>query len=271
MASIVSQRFVQCHLRLKEEGKIKSSRQFALALQYHPQNLSEIMKGKRDVPLEVIRRAYDTFGINPMFLYTGKGDMFVDEEALATIHTVTLVEDQEGNELIVHVPTPAQAGYCHERVEASFFTDLPRYRLPGRTLQQERLRSFDVEGDSMHPNLHDGDIVVCHYVSPLQWNHSVVDDHVFVLVTRSGVMVKRVENHLERHRHLILYSDNPRYKPYRLNIGEILEIWKVASVISKFNHQQVNLPDLNETIKKQSALIMQLTDQIEKLAKTYDH
>ena len=272
MASIVSQRFVQCHLQLKEEGRIRSSRQFALALDYHPQNLSEIVKGKRDVPLDVIRRAYETFGINPIYLYTGQGDMFVHENEASVLKTLTVVQNQEGEECIVHIPIPAQAGYCQQQyVDPDFFSGLPTYRMPGVPQNQGQLRSFDIQGDSMMPFLKEGDVVICSYLSPHDWNHSIADNHVYVIVTQSGLMVKRIENHLERHRHLMLRSDNAAYKDYRLNVSEIREIWKVRHLISKFDHQRVAPDSLNETISQQSALITKLTYQIEKLTEIYDH
>jgi hypothetical protein len=54
MCSIVTDRFVSCIERLKERNEIKSVRQFSLNVEYHPHNLNDIMKGKRDVTIELI-------------------------------------------------------------------------------------------------------------------------------------------------------------------------------------------------------------------------
>ncbi|MFT5385521.1 MAG: hypothetical protein ACI81W_002929, partial [Saprospiraceae bacterium] len=68
--SIVTQRFIKCHNHLKEEGTVRSSRQFALSLDYLPQSLSEILKGRRDVTIELLRKAVEKYKINPVYIYT---------------------------------------------------------------------------------------------------------------------------------------------------------------------------------------------------------
>jgi transcriptional regulator with XRE-family HTH domain len=77
---IVSQRFIKCHNKLREAKTIKSSRQFALELDYLPQSLSEILNGRRDVTIEVIRKAVDIYRFNPTYLFTGEGDLFLAAE-----------------------------------------------------------------------------------------------------------------------------------------------------------------------------------------------
>jgi transcriptional regulator with XRE-family HTH domain len=77
---IVSQRFIKCHNKLREAKTIKSSRQFALELDYLPQSLSEILNGRRDVTIEVIRKAVDIYRFNPTYLFTGEGDLFLIAE-----------------------------------------------------------------------------------------------------------------------------------------------------------------------------------------------
>ena len=61
--SIVTQRFIKCHNKLREENRIRSSRQFALSLEYLPQSLSEILKGRRDVTIELLRKAVEKYKI----------------------------------------------------------------------------------------------------------------------------------------------------------------------------------------------------------------
>jgi len=78
--SIVTQRFIKCHNKLREIGTIRSSRQFALQLEYLPQSLSEILKGRRDVTIELLRKAVESYKINPVYVYTGEGPMFMSEE-----------------------------------------------------------------------------------------------------------------------------------------------------------------------------------------------
>lgn len=80
--NIVSQRFVKCHLKLRELNVIKSSREFALACDFLPQSLSEILNRRRDVTLEVVRKAIEVYHFNPIFLFTGKGELFLNTDEL---------------------------------------------------------------------------------------------------------------------------------------------------------------------------------------------
>ena len=67
--NVVTQRFIRCHNKLRENKTIKSSRQFALELEYLPQSLSEILKGRRDVTIELIRKAIEVYRMNPIFMF----------------------------------------------------------------------------------------------------------------------------------------------------------------------------------------------------------
>ncbi|MEO1437994.1 MAG: S24 family peptidase, partial [Bacteroidota bacterium] len=197
MNSIVTQRFIKCHDKLREEGRVKSSRQFALSLEYLPQSLSEILKGRRDVTIELLRKAVETYKINPVYVYTGEGPMFMSEEDHKSFRVLTIVTNAQEDERIVHVPVPAQAGYASEETDPTFIQDLPTYSLPDYKYKVGTHRSFDVAGDSMEPTLFEGDKVVCSYLEPTLWETSIKDNYVYVIVTRGDVLVKRVTNKLK--------------------------------------------------------------------------
>jgi transcriptional regulator with XRE-family HTH domain len=75
-SNVVTQRFTRCVKQLRENKTIKSSRQFALELDCLPQTLSEILNNRRDATIEVIRRAVERHHFNPIYLFTGEGDLF---------------------------------------------------------------------------------------------------------------------------------------------------------------------------------------------------
>lgn len=149
---------------------------------------------------------------------------------------LTIVTDSANEERILHVPEPAMAGYAGEVIDPEFVQELPAYHLPGYEFQQGTFRSFDISGDSMTPLLQPGDKVVCRFIEPRDWLTSILDNHVYVIVSRGNVVIKRVINNLSRHRHLMLKSDNEEYRPYRLNINDIREVWYVKTRISTFDH-----------------------------------
>lgn len=276
--SIVTQRFIKCHDQLREENRIRSSRQFALSLEYLPQSLSEILKGRRDVTIELLRKAVETYKINPVYIYTGEGPMFMSEEDHKSFRVLTIVTNAQEDERIVHVPVPAQAGYAGEMTNPTFVQDLPTFTLPDYKYKVGTHRSFDVAGDSMEPTLFEGDKVICSYLEPTLWESSLKDNYVYVIVTRGDVVVKRCYNRLKTDKVLELESDNNFYEPYKVSVGDIREIWYVRAKISPFlpspGNIQNNLHDkmnqLANIVAKQSKLIDNLSETITKLVDKHE-
>ena len=276
MSSIVTQRFIKCHDKLREENRVRSSRQFALSLDYLPQSLSEILKGRRDVTIELLRKAVEAYKINPVYLYTGEGPMFMSEEDHKSFRVLTIVTNAQEDERIVHVPVPAQAGYSGEFTDPTFIQDLPTFTLPDYKYKVGTHRSFDVSGDSMEPTLFEGDKVICSYLEPTLWENSIKDNFVYVVVTRGDVLVKRVINRLRDKKQLVLVSDNNFYEPYPISIGDVREVWYVRAKISPFlpspnniqNMLQEEMRDLQKTISNQSRLIQNLNVAIEKMLRS---
>jgi phage repressor protein C with HTH and peptisase S24 domain len=273
MSNIVTQRFIKCHNKLREENRVRSSRQFALSLDYLPQSLSEILKGRRDVTIELLRKAVEHYKINPAYIYTGEGPMFMSEEGDNSFRVLTIVADSNEDERIVHVPVPAQAGYAAEMSDPTFIKELPTFTLPDYKFKVGTHRAFDVAGDSMEPTLYEGDKVVCSYVEPTLWENSIKDNYVYVLVTRGDVVVKRVQNRLREDKYLELSSDNAYYEPYRLSLGDIREIWYVRAKISPFlpspqnikRYLREEMDELKQTIREQSEFIQKLNETIRQL------
>lgn len=272
MNSIVTQRFIQCHHQLRQENRVRSSRQFALALEYLPQSLSEILKGRRDVTIDLLRKAVEVYQMNPIFLYTGDGDMFLKPNGDKELRILTVVTDQDNDERILHIPNSAQADYVQEMGNPDFVQSLPTYSLPPLADKQAQ-RSFDVCGDDMEPTFFEGDKVVCRFLDPNQWETGIKNQHVYVVVSKSAVQIKRVRNELKEHKRLVLISDNNFYESTGLDLADIQEIWQVHTQISAFlpaRHQKHNAMQdevkvLHQMLGEQQLMIQRLHHTIEKL------
>ena len=273
MNNVITLRFVKCHDKLKEQRIIKSSRQFAIALDYLPQSLSEVLKGRRDVTIELLRKAVEVFKINPTYIYTGEGPLFMTETSHEAFKVLTIVTNPDDEERIVHVPVPAQAGYTSGFMDPVFVKELPTFSLPDYQYTVGTHRCFDVAGDSMEPTLFEGDKVVCSFIDPTLWETSVKDSYVYIIVTKSDVVVKRATNFLKTDKELILSSDNSFYDPYKVHLSELQEVWYVRAKISPFlpspnnttNLLKKEIAELQETIKSQNLMINQLNKTIQKL------
>ena len=141
--------------------------------------------------------------------------------------------DTEGNENVVLVPVRARAGYLSGYSDPEFMAKLPAYRLPG--LNNGTFRLFEVEGLSMYPTLHGGDLIIGSMVEQLR---DIRDDRLYVVVTKNeGVVVKRVLNRLQKDGKLILKSDNYKerdmYPPIVADPDDIIEVWYATGFISR--------------------------------------
>lgn len=258
---------------MREENRVRSSRQFAVTLDYLPQSLSEIIKGRRDVTIELIRKAVEVYQINPAYLFTGDGPMFMTDEDQKNLRVLTIVTNTQNDERIVHVPVPAQLGYAVEWTNPNFIKDLPTFTLPEYKYKVGTHRSFDVAGDSMEPTLFEGDKVVCSYLEPALWESALKDNYVYVLVTRAEVLVRRVLNRLRDHKMLELVSDNNYYQPHRVLLGDVREIWSVRARICPFlpapdrdpRKRPDEISELREVIERQNQLIHRLAGTLDKL------
>lgn len=271
MCKIVTERFLLCLEKLKERNEIKSVRQFALSVDYHPQNLNDITKGKRDVTIDLIKNTVEIYKINPQYIFTGSGSMFSHDD----------VEQQSANsqikslEKIVYVPVAAYAGYTDQFNDPVFMEDLTTFSLPDYKFQHGTYRCFDIVGDSMEPSLYAGDKVVCSYVDNNNFYSSVRNNLVYIIVMEGSLVVKRVQNQVKDRQKLILCSDNNFYDPYEVHIQDVKEIWHVEVKISHYLpspnnirhafHEEMN--GVKKIMDQQAQSIQNLNQTVEKLLK----
>jgi phage repressor protein C with HTH and peptisase S24 domain len=264
MNSIVTQRFIQCLDKLLEDRVVKSKRQFAQTLNYLPQGISEIVNGRRDVTIELIRKAVAAFQLNADFLFSGTGSLF-QEEKEDSFNVLTIVTDSNEKERIVHVPSPAHAGYVNQFNDPVFVEELPTYTLPDPIFNHGTYRSFDVAGDSMEPILYQGDQVICSFIESSYWKQAIKNDQIYVFVTSNDIVVKRAYNNVREDMTFKLISDNDAYTPYSLHMNEIREIWKVRlKITSKLDlpksHKRVSsgLEEIEGKLDQQNEIIKSL-------------
>ncbi|NNE27149.1 MAG: peptidase S24 [Saprospiraceae bacterium] len=279
----VSDRFLECLNALKADNKIRSMRQFALTVGIHPQCISDVATGKRDVSNEMIYKATELFELNPSYLFTGKGPLFtadkdvfdISEESEKETPVIAVVTDEIGEERIVHVPIEAQAGYGQQLHDPIYLKELPTFTLPGSQFNRGSYRCFDIAGDSMEPTLFAGDKVVCSFVEPHNITSSIRNNYVYVVITNDGVVIKRLKNTIKQNQSITLISDNSYYSHYDLHVDEVKEVWMVTHKISPFMpnpsnvrnalHAEVDI--LKDTISDQSKMIRSLNSTVEKLLK----
>ncbi|WP_333624540.1 S24 family peptidase [Sphingobacterium siyangense] len=158
----------------------------------------------------------------------------------------------ENKENLEYVPVKAKAGYLAGHADPDFIAALPKFTLPN--LPGGTFRMFPITGDSMLP-LPSGSEVICRYVE--DWREikpqtpcililNDAQDFVFKFVT--------MEEHL-----FLLESLNPEFKPYPVEIPDVLEIWQFHSYQSK------KMPEPTSDIKQVQTLINEIRNDVKYL------
>jgi Peptidase S24-like len=259
MQGEVTRRLLYAYQLLKQNGTIKSGRQFALGLDYLPQSWSEVQQGRRDIPLDVLHRAINLYKIDPTFLFSGNGEPFFNEFMNEKVRIRTIVVNELAQENILFVPLSALGTYPSACTSPEYLTELPRFTQPEFKVISGNHRCFYIASDQMEPALYDGDRVMGSFLHPDKWAAGIRDNQVFVVVTKSEVVVRRLLNKLIDQKSIILVCDNNFHPPVRVYEEDILEIWLVIQKTSPFLHAQTYKED---TLKEQIGMLFdQLTEQ----------
>lgn len=263
--SEVTKRFLLCLDKMIEDGKVRSKRHFAIDIGYHPQGISEMVGSRRDVPLELIEKAVSKFHFNPHFLFTGKGNFFADtvpDDGLR-LRNLTVVTDQRGDERILHVPCPAQAGYGKFLDDPVFMQELPSYQLPDPQFRSGTYRSFEIAGTSMEPTFRPKDIVVAAFIEPRYWEQAIKNDQIHIIVTQQEVVIKRIVNLIRTNKIIDCISDNDEFEVYQIAIHDILEVWKVRMKLTTHldpTTTHINTTSISQQLMAQKKMLENLQD-----------
>ncbi len=137
------------------------------------------------------------------------------------VHIV--VETSDGDPLVTLVSERAAAGWARGFADQTFYEDLPRFSIP-RYLLRPGAEYFVVEtiGNSMSPAIKDRDLLL---IRRIVNRYELRNGMVGVVLTLDGLQVKRIE--VLPVLQIRLHSDNPRYQPQTLNIGDCIALFHV--------------------------------------------
>jgi hypothetical protein len=235
--NVVNKRFRLVYDQLKEEGKIKSKSDIAEKLGTYNHVVNSILKGKRNITLDQMNKLIEIYGVNANFLFGGSNQMFDGHKSMH----IPLVEKMlEGRKNITLMTAQAMAGtaiaqdtsYQDEHEKAAEEEEQEKFSIPG--LNGE-LTAIEISGDSMLPNITNGDIVICEKTESGPFG-SIKDNSVYVVVTVDSVVAKRVQNIKKGNQTtgLRLISDNQIYPPYEVEFHEVLALYRVKHRITNY-------------------------------------
>ncbi len=232
LENIVNKRFRVIFEYLKENGKIKSKSDIAAKLGTYNHIVNSILKGKRNITLDQMNKLIETYHINANFLFGYSNQILEDGSDISYA-----ISDQNNyDKNITFVDNLAMAGNA---VEAEYSKDenLPKFYIPNIPgLDRSGLIAIEISGDSMLPNITNGDLVICERIEHDAMSGSGIRDNSIYIVVTDTVVAKRVQKVKENNQiiKLRLISDNTIYPPYEVEIEEVKQIYRVQYRLTKY-------------------------------------
>ena len=188
---------------------------------------ADIERGRTKLSGRVVAELLRQFNINPLWLFGESEEKHLDTAKTSVIPKVVTV-DHSDNENMVLVNAKAAAGYPQNIADTSWYRQLPAFDLPIPEFRNATYRGFQVEGDSMLPNLRPGDWVMARAIEHID---HVSPNKMYVVVLQDAVLVKKIERPPNSN-NITLISLNENYPPYHIKPFQIQEIWEVSSKLT---------------------------------------
>lgn len=232
---------------IREENNFTQS-EFAKLLGIN-NSTADIERGRTKLSGRVVAELLRLFGINPLWIFGESTQKFLKITKGDVSPKVISINSAE-NENIVLVNVKAAAGYPHNVQDVEWYQQLPAFDMPLPEYRNATYRGFQVEGDSMLPNLRPGEWVLGKAVPTIE---EINFNKVYVVVLFDSVLVKSLQRSPDPTK-IILVSLNTEYVPVEINISDVQELWQVNSKLT-----------FNLEAQSENSLLKQLQKSMEEL------
>lgn len=188
---------------------------------------ADIERGRTKLSGTVVAQLLKQFNVNPLWLFGDSSQRHLSPSNSSVMPKVVTV-DSSDNENMVLVNAKAAAGYPQNIQDTSWYRQLPAFDIPLPEFRNATYRGFQVEGDSMLPNLRPGEWVLAKAVESIQ---DVSASKIYVVVLHDAVLVKKIERS-PNPSEISLISINENYPPYRIKTDQLQELWQIGSKIT---------------------------------------
>ncbi|MBL6449504.1 LexA family transcriptional regulator [Fulvivirga sp. 29W222] len=193
--------------------------------------LSQIESGKSQISLDTLRNLSNELNVNCNWVVNGVGEIFYDDtkQPDTTDKQKVFIDVKKANDLslIPLVQEEAHAGYIDGFESPEYIKTLKVYQIPG--FENGSYRLFEIDGESMIPTIYPREIVICEFIEDKEL---VENGTLCVVITKDGIVAKRIHYYENDKKLLILKSDNSHFKTYSLESNKILELWKIKGKIT---------------------------------------
>lgn len=195
--------------------KISSQNRLAILLGINRAGITQA-KNKGVVPYKWILELYRRYGINPDWIETGKGNMFIEKR-----NDSVVVPEYKS---VPHVKARICAGEGSFEVDENI-RDYWMFRtewLKSKGVDSDMIL-IDVHGNSMEPELKDSDTVMIDTS-----RKEILAGSIYAVGIDDTIMVKRIEKHPGK---LVLISDNKDYETIYLNQNEMESVRIIGKIV----------------------------------------
>jgi phage repressor protein C with HTH and peptisase S24 domain len=260
---------------------------FEMSIGVSKGSISKAIDNGKTIGSESLGKIFTTYpNLNLEWLIIGEGDMLKNinipiqqKDDVHLIHTPNSTPNSKSEKLGVRnewkASSPRESKYSEGGIEinanqvaidildvraAANFTGvalagdkpeiLGQLTLPKKMLQSGKHMAFPIIGDSMEPTLYAGDTVVGRFLDRSEYEN-IRDQFIYIVVTRDGVIVKRVLNRLKERGWIRCRSDNRKYSAYNVDEDDIVNIFEAKAKLSfNFTNEQANLFDLMHELEE---------------------
>lgn len=187
-------------------------------------SVQEYERGTRNITDGVLLNLQETFNINPNWLRTGTGSMFLEEKSNVKIEPLS----NQYVEIKEYPTVKASAGYgCMINEEIS----RPYYVNASLVSNKEYEMIISVTGNSMSPTLEENDKILI--TSDYDYISKPKINKIYVIHTDNAIYVKRYKH--KKGNEYIFTSDNKEYGDIALNINDSANriIGKVKAIVCR--------------------------------------
>lgn len=189
---------------------------------------ADIERGKTKLSGKVVMELLLQFNINPLWLFGKSFVQFVDING-GNVNPKVITLDKKEEETILLVNQKAAAGYPNNIHDTSWYETLPAFNIPLPEYRNATYRGFQVEGDSMLPNIRPKEWVLGRAVNNIS---DASDSKIFIVVLQDSVLVKKLQKVSGSPNKVRLISLNKEYLPIDVKINDIQELWQVNSKLT---------------------------------------
>jgi len=189
---------------------------------------ADIERGKTKLSGKVVMELLRQFNINPLWLFGESYNKIVNING-GDVSPKVITLDVDQNDTIALVNQKAAAGYPHNVQDVEWYETLPAFNIRLPQYRNATYRGFQVEGDSMLPNIRPNEWVLGKAVPSIT---EASDSKIYIVVLHDSVLVKKLQKVPSAPDRVRLISLNPEYIPIEVAVKNIQELWLVNSKLT---------------------------------------